>query len=160
MKIRGINTIEEANKYLIEEFIPMFNDKFALPISSVKSVFEEAPSIDKINQTLAVLSPRKIDNGNSIKFKNIYYQPYKNDKMICFQPKTGCLVIHTFDGQLLVSIDEEVYELKELKLRKDISPNIDMEEEKEETKEKKKYIPPMTHPWKLKCLRSNKGKRI
>ncbi len=152
-KIKGISTIAEANQYLIETFIPMFNDKFSLPISSVKSVFETAPSIDKINQTLAVLAPRKIDNGNSIKFKNTYYQPYKNDKMICFQPKTECLVIHTFDDQLLVSIDEEVYELRELKLRKEVSQNIDIEEEKKESKEKKKYIPPMTHPWKVEMFK-------
>ena len=43
-----------------------------------KSVFEKAPDKEKINYTLAVLTPRKIDNGNSIKYKNKYYQPYLN----------------------------------------------------------------------------------
>ena len=33
-----------------------------------KSVFEESPSEEKINYTLAILTPRKIDNGNSIKY--------------------------------------------------------------------------------------------
>lgn len=48
----GKDTIKEANKYLTE-------------------VFEICPSEEKINYTLAVLSPRKIDNGNSIKYKKV-----------------------------------------------------------------------------------------
>ena len=44
-----------------------------LDYKKFESVFEEAPSVDKINYTLAILTPRKIDNGNSIKFQNKYY---------------------------------------------------------------------------------------
>jgi hypothetical protein len=78
------------------------------------SVFETSPSDDVINYTLAVLTPRKIDNGNSIKFKNKYYQPYLNNELKCFKPKTEVLVINAFNNDLIVSIDENVYELKEL----------------------------------------------
>ena len=75
-------------------------------------VFETCPSEEKINYTLAVLSPRIIDNGNSIKYKNKYYQPYINNELKCFSPKTECLVIKAFNGELLVAIDEQVLELR------------------------------------------------
>ena len=67
-----------------------------------KSVFEDAPSLEKINYTLAVLTSRKIDNGNSIKYQNKYYQPYLNNDLKCFTPRTECLVIKAYDGSLVV----------------------------------------------------------
>ena len=103
LKLNNITTIEGANEYLIKIFIPKFNKKFALDYKKFESVYDPSPSAEKINYTLAVLTPRKIDNGNSIKFKNEHYQPYEN-------------------------------------------------------KEKKKYIPPMSHPWKLASFKQQMKK--
>ena len=146
LKINGITTIEEANKYLIEVFVPKFNKKFAMNYKKFQSVFEKSPSEEKINYTLAVLTPRKIDNGNAIKYKNKYYQPYLNNELKCFMPKTECLVINSFNNQLLVTIDDNVYELKELNRNERFSKEFD---NIKETKERKTYVPPMTHPWKV-----------
>ena len=150
LKLNGITTIDEANKYLIEVFVPKFNKKFAIDYKKFKSVFEKSPNKEKINYTLAVLTPRKIDNGNSLKYKNKYYQPYLNGEIKCFMPKTECLVINAFNGDLLVSIDENVYELKELSRNERFSKEFDKVPVKEE---KKKYIPPMTHPWKVEYFK-------
>ena len=114
LRLNNITTIDEANKYLIDVFVPYFNQRFALDYKKFESVFESSPSLEKINYTLAILTPRKIDNGNAIKFKNKYYQPYIDDELKCFLPKTECLVIETFDGNLFVTIDENIYNLKEL----------------------------------------------
>lgn len=150
LRLNGITTIEEANKYLIEIFIPRFNKRFAMDYQKFPSVFEESPDENEINYTLAVLTPRKIDNGNAIKFKNKYYQPYLNNELKCFMPKTECLVIEAFDGELLVTIDEKVFELKELSRNERFSKEFD---EVVEEKEKEKYIPPMTHPWKVEYFK-------
>lgn len=146
LRLNNITTIDKANKYLIDVFLPYFNNRFALDYKKFESVFEQAPVEEKINYTLAVLTPRKIDNGNSIKYQNKYYQPYLNNQLKCFIPKTDCLVIKAFNGDLLVTIDEQVLELKELSRNERFSKEFD---EVPLTKEKKKYIPPMTHPWKL-----------
>ena len=150
LRLNNITTIEEANKYLTEVFVPEFNKEFALDYKKFPTTFEKSPTEEKINYTLAVLTPRKIDNGNSIKFKKKYYQPYLNNKLKCFMPKTECLVIKAFNGDLLVTIDEQILELKELTRNERFSRNFD---EVIETKEKKKYIPPMTHPWKLESFK-------
>jgi len=151
LKLNGITTIEEANKYLIEVFVPSFNSKFAMDYKKFPSVFEESPSKEKINYTLAVLTPRKIDNGNSIKYYNKYYQPYLNGQIKCFMPKTEVLVIKAFNGELLVTIDEKVYELTELTRNQKESEEFDNIFIK--PKERKKYIPPMSHPWKLESFK-------
>lgn len=147
LKLNGITTIEEANKYLLEVFIPYFNKRFAMNYKKFQSVFEESPSEEKINYTLAILTPRKIDNGNSIKYQNKYYQPYLNDKLKCFSPKTECLVIKSFNGNLLVAIDEQVMELKELNRNEKFSKEFN---EKKITEPKSKgHVPSMQHPWKV-----------
>ena len=146
LRLNNITTIDEANKYLIDVFVPYFNNRFALDYKKFESVFEQSPNEEIINYTLAVLTPRKIDNGNSIKYQNKYYQPYLNNQLKCFIPKTDCLVIKAFNGDLLVTIDEQILELKELSRNERFSKEFD---EVIEVKEKKKYIPPMTHPWKL-----------
>lgn len=150
LRLNNISTIEEANDYLINVFVPYFNDRFALDYKKFESVFEESPNEEIINYTLAILTPRKIDNGNSIKYQNKYYQPYLNNELKCFIPKTECLVIKAFNGELLVTIDEQVLELKELSRNERFSKEFD---ETIETKEKKKYIPPMSHPWKLSSFK-------
>lgn len=156
LRLNNITTIEGANEYLIKIFIPKFNKKFALDYKKFESVYDASPSAEKINYTLAVLTPRKIDNGNSIKFKNEYYQPYENNELKCFKPKTECLVIQAFNGELLVTIGEKVYELRKLEKHEKYSKEFDIAPEIK--KEKKKYIPPMSHPWKLASFKQQMKK--
>ena len=155
LKLNGITTIEEANKYLLEIFVPDFNQRFAMDYKKFESVFEASPSEEKINYTLAVLSPRKIDNGNSIKYYGKYYQPYLNNELKCFLPKTECLVIKAYNGDLLVAIDEQVLELKKLARNEKFSKEFN---EEAEVKEVKKYVPPMSHPWKLASFKKQMQK--
>ena len=156
LRLNNISTIEGANEYLIKTFIPKFNKKFALDYKKFESVYEKAPSAEKINYTLAILTPRKIDNGNSIKFKNEYYQPYENNELKCFKPKTECLVIKAFNGELLVTIGEKIYELRKLEKHEKYSKEFDPEPKAKV--EKKKYIPPMSHPWKLASFKEQMKK--
>ena len=153
LRLNNITTIEEANNYLLNEFVPKFNVKFALDYKKFESVYEIPPTLERINYTLAILTPRKIDNGNSIKYKNAYYQPYENNMLKCFRAKTECLVIKAFDGELLVTIGDKIYELKKLETHKKYSEEFDIKPETK--KQRKKYIPPMTHPWKLSAFKEH-----
>lgn len=147
LRLEGITTIEEANQYLINDFIPDFNKRFAMDYTQFPSVMEKAPDEEKINLILSVLSPRKMDNGSAIKYKNKYYQAYdENNQLVCFKPKTECLVINSYDKQLFLTADDKVYKLKELQKNKTHSEEFDKAKEKK--KERKIYIPPMSHPWK------------
>lgn len=84
-----------------------------------------------------------------MKENNIYYQPYLNEDLKCFIPKTECLVIKDFNGDLLVTIDEQVLELKELNRNKRFSKEFDVIPK---STERKKYIPSMTHPGEVKSF--------
>ncbi len=146
LRLAGVTTIEEANEFL-NSYIKKFNAKFALPIDHSKSVFEKQPSNTEINLTLAVLTDRKIDNGHCIRFNNKYYKPVDADNTPVYHRKgTDVLVIKSFNGELYASINDKIYGLEEVAIKETFSKNFDIS--KEEPRQNKKYIPPMSHPWK------------
>ena len=67
--------------------------------------------------------------------------------LIPFKKKTKAHVIKAYNEQMLVTVDDNIYELREISTHQKYSVSF-MEQTKEENKEKKIYIPPMSHPWK------------
>lgn len=146
MRLNGVSTIDQANEFL-NSYIKKFNDKFALPLDNIKSVFEKQPDIEKINLTLAVLLGRKVDNGHCVKFDNKYFKPINsNGNPVFYYKGTHCLVIKAFNGELFGCINEQVYALEEVPIHQHSSKNFDFKNLCD--KPKKKYIPPMDHPWR------------
>ena len=66
------------------------------------------------------------------------------------------MVIQAFDGDLLVTIGEKIYELRKLEKHEKYSKDFD--NILEIKKEKEKYIPPMSHPWKLASFKQQMRK--
>ena len=142
-----ITNIEDANVFL-NYYIKKYNNQFALHLNSTKSVYEKQPSMEKINRTLAVLSTRTIDSGHCIRFQSKFYFPVtENGDRRFFAGKTNCMVIETFDGQLLANIADNLYLMEEVAEHELVSKEFDTPQEAPK-KEKKKYIPPMDHPWR------------
>ena len=61
--------------------------------------------------------------------------------------ETEVLVIESFDKNIFVTIDDRVFELRELQRNKKVSSEFG-EVSEDNVRKKEKYIPPMTHPWK------------
>ena len=149
LRIAQISTIDEANKFL-KQFIIQYNNKFALCINNNKSVFENQPTEEKINLTLAVLCKRVVDSGHSIKYNKHYYRfVNRAGNPIYFNKGTKCIVIKALDGSLFATVDEAIFALEQIQEVQAKSVNFD---EVEEIKERKIYIPRMIHPWKGKSF--------
>lgn len=148
LSLAAISSIDSANRYLTEIFIPKHNRRFADPITGFPSVFEVAPSASEINTILAVITPRKFDNGSSIRYLGSFYQTVDEDsKLVCFKKSTECLVIRAFDGQLFASVDDRVFALSVVPKAQLFSPEFDQSPPDPQAP-KKRYIPPMNHPWR------------
>lgn len=148
LRLAGVTTLEQANEFL-HSYVKEFNAQFALPINHNKSVFETQPDLEKINLTLAVITQRKVDGGHSIRFNNKYFLPVKENGVPVYCHKgTSSLVIQAFDGNLFAVINDTVLALEEIPEHEKVSRNFDMPKPVEGPK--KRYIPPMTHPWKVK----------
>ena len=146
MRLAGVSTIEQANEFL-NSYIKEFNAQFALPVNSIKSVFEKQPDTKKINLTLAILTGRKVDTGHSIKFNNEYYKPVDgNGYPVYYHKGTSGMVLKAFDGQMFFCVEEKIYALDVIPEHARTSKNFDFLPVQE--KPRKRYIPPMSHPWK------------
>ncbi len=147
LRLAGITTIEAANEFLNLQ-VKEFNAKFSLPFNTIKSVFEEQPSNEKINLTLATLCERTVDTGHCLRHSNSYYKMLdKNGLQVHYRKGTRTMFIQAFDGKKYCCVnDADIYALEAIPEHETKSKNLDLDYK--EPKPKKKYIPPMNHPWR------------
>ena len=150
MRLAGVSDMKAANEFL-DSYINEFNSRFALPADGIKSVFESQPSEEIINLTLAVLTERTVDSGHSIQFNRRYYRMLDERGMqVHYRKGTKVMVIKAFDGSLYCAVnDKDVHVLDEIPHRASKSKEFD---DVAENTPKKRYVPPMNHPWKSKSF--------
>ncbi|OPJ65220.1 hypothetical protein CLORY_02200 [Clostridium oryzae] len=94
-----------------------------------------------------MLASRKVDNGCCIKYNKQYYLPVDtNGYPVYYHKGTSGVVIKAFNNELYFCVNEKVYALELLPNHAPSSKNFDLVEAPKEPK--KRYIPPMSHPWK------------
>lgn len=147
LRLAGITDIDSANEFLYS-YIKEFNEKFALPLNSTRSVFETQPEAEKINLTLAVLAERTVDCGHAIQFEKCFYKLVdKKGMQVHFRRGTKVMVIKAFDGGRFCCVnDKDVYALE--KIPEHEAKSKDLDADYKPPKPKKHYIPPMNHPWR------------
>lgn len=156
LKLMNITTIEEANEYL-NQYIVHHNNLFALPLKDITSVFEKQPSKETINLILSIRTERIVDNGNSIRYKNKYYQPYdENNRFIPLKPKSKAMVIEAYDGNLYLESADISYLLKEVSLHKEVSKEFDLDASNKQI-EKTLSIPSKDHPWRHFSIKAHQS---
>ena len=151
LRLAEITTIDDANEFL-NSYIKEFNAKFALPINSISSVFEEQPSDEKINLTLAVLCERTVDAGHCIRHSNHFYRMLdENGNQIHYRSGTKVMFIQAYNGGKYCCVnDKYTYALEEIPEHEAKSRDLDADYIPPENKPK--YVPPMSHPWKRKSF--------
>ena len=141
LRHNGITTIEEANKYLNEVFIPKINERFSYKINPKKNVMRENNyTEDELNLIISIRSERTIDNASSIKYFNNYYLPanVETGEVISFKSGTKCTVVNSYDSKLFGIIDGNTYVLVLIEKREG--------ENKRATKNG--FKPNENHPWR------------
>ena len=151
LRLAGITTIDAANEFL-HSYIKEFNEKFALPLNGIKSVFETQPENEKINLVLAVLTERTVHCGHAIQFRHRHYRMLDaRGKQVHYRKGTKIMVIQAFDGSLFCCVnDKDVHALEEIPEHMERSRDLDADYQP--PKAKRHYIPPMSHPWRSKTF--------
>ena len=146
LRTAGVTDIEQANAFL-DSHVKEHNAKFALNPDNIPSAFEKQPSKAVINRTLAVLTKRIVDAGHAVTFMNRLYRTVNSaGNPVHLRKGTDGLVIQTFDGRLLFSVEDRVYALDEIPFRERESTRLDNAAKR---KPRKRHIPPMDHPWRV-----------
>ncbi len=112
LKFNNITTIDEANHYLKEEFIPKWNRKFARKPKIEGSVYREIPKGVNLSFILCIKVQRAVYPDNTISYKGIKYQILP-DLYRASYARVKVEVLEHLDGELSI-----VYKGRKLRYRK------------------------------------------
>lgn len=145
LRLAKISTIEEANKFLEEIFIPKFNSKFARVPQKRKDLHRklnrrEKESLDKI---FSVHSTRVVNNDFTIRFKGKWYQLLEKQPTLV-RRKERVQIEERIDKSLFISLRDKYLEYILLPARpKRIELKVPAL-----TRTKSTWKPPTNHPWR------------
>lgn len=148
LRLRNINNIDDANKYL-PEFMRYINKKFALKPDYENSVFVPAPSPREIDFYLSTEFERIVDNGSSFGFNKTKMQFVdENGEIALIPPKTRIKFYQTRSKKLIGVFEGKMWNLVEVEKKI-----------KTETIKKGRPIwkPGPNHPWKKFVINVKKG---
>ncbi|MBU4369891.1 ISNCY family transposase [Patescibacteria group bacterium] len=153
MRLAGVSTIKEANKFVKENFIPKFNAKFSvLPqkkgnLHKSLTKFETA-HLDKI---FSIYNTRVVNNDFTIRFKGKYFQLSKTQPILVLR-KVGVQIEERINGQIFISLRNKYLNYTLLPARPEkIKTKIIAK-----GKIRYSWKPPADHPWRRGFIDSKK----
>lgn len=160
MRLEGISTIEEANRFLRDIYIPRYNAKFAVKSRSDVNLHRPL-SKKEIKSLEAIFSrhyQRVVNNDFTISFKNTWYQLIK-DQPVTVCKKDKVLVEERLDGAICIRLKGKYLSYIVLPER----PKKMLHEEfvlaataRGIVKERTCHKPSKNHPWRRFPLNNNK----
>lgn len=73
LRLAGIATIEDANRYIAETFLPAFNGQFMVPAAEEGSAFLSYVG-RALEDILAIQESRQVQNDNTVRYKGLVLQ--------------------------------------------------------------------------------------
>lgn len=97
LRLAGVSTIPEANRFLREVFLPAYNARFRVkPVSPANLHWPVSPKED-LDQILSVQSERYVNRDFTIRFKSRWLQLEKRQPTLVL-PRTRVVVEERLDG--------------------------------------------------------------
>jgi len=112
LRLHNISTLEAANHYLLEEYIPKHNHKFSHPAKKPGSAYRPVPKGLDLNNIFCIKEERTVACDNTISYNSRYYQILPNDYRISFA-KAKVTVHEWLDGSIHI-----FYKGQELKTKR------------------------------------------
>jgi transposase len=143
LRIRGVNTLEEANQVL-PELIEDHNQKFAVEPQDPQSAFVPLQPGQSLDLILCYRDQRTLGSGETISYKSKTYKIDTTEQRQTIPPKTRVEVRQTLGGDLFIW-----YKGKGYPLRETTKPQRQTAPQKEKaSSERKPHKPAANHPWR------------
>lgn len=155
LRLNNISTIADANRFLIDIFIPKFNRQFAVVPKKKADLHRklDEKKTKELDMIFSIQSERTINNDYTVRFKSSYYQldkiqpttVYKRDKVVIEERLNGELKI-VVRGKHLSYVKLPERPKKEIEINLAVLTN----------KEPISWKPPVNHFWKTQILTNKK----
>jgi len=166
MRLAGIKSYDEANKFLNEKFIPWYNTKYTHEAESVYMPLPEDKNLDLI---FCIKTQRTVNNDNTISFNGKIIQIPPSDKKlnlvrrrvdVCLLEDNRVFIL--YEGKVVAKsiLSEENKTLQREKKIKEILDKRVYIPLQFRRKQKPVYTPPANHPWRKAQAKEFKMKKI
>ena len=157
MRLAGVSTITEANKFLAG-YIPEFNAKFAV-IPNKKadlhgSISKQARKM--LSQAFFIQSPRKVNNDYTIMFDNKYFQLDREQPVTVYK-KDAVIIEEHLGGELKINLKGHYLNYAVLPERP--KKQIDVKLPALTKRKQSDWKPPIDHPWRRSFIGSIRQKQ-
>jgi transposase len=136
MRLRGIRTIEEGNRFL-EEYLPLYNERFSVRPREKEDLHRPLPRGIDLNAILCIKTERALRNDFTVAHNHKLYQIEEATKA------SKVIVQDRMDGSMKITYQGRALRFREITQRpiRENKPSV-------ATKRRKTYIPPVDHPWR------------
>jgi transposase len=136
MRLRGIRTIEEGNRFLAE-YLPLYNKRFSVRPREKEDLHRPLPGGLDLNAILCIKTERTLRNDFTVAHHHKLYQIEEATKA------TKVIVQDRMDGSMRIT-----YQGQSLKFREITERPIRENKPSVAPKRRRTYIPPADHPWR------------
>ncbi len=146
LRLAGIITIDEANKFL-KEYIPKFNEKFAVIPNKRTNLHQTINQSlkEKLYQIFSVQNKRLVQNDYTIRFQTNYFQLHK-EQLITVYKKDTVIVEEHLNGEIKLFFKNHYLDYYVLPERPKREINIKLAALTPQKQDS--YKPPADHPWR------------
>ncbi len=144
MRLVGISTKEQANRFLID-YLPKFNDRFTRTPKKQKDLHRKLPKEIDLSEVFCIKGNRTINDGYIIKWKG---RIFLLDHASIALKKRKVIVREHFDRKITIQFNNRYLEFHEVFEPKPLKTQTQKDPVNGDGKRKGKYIPPPDHPWK------------
>lgn len=150
LRLAGVRTIDEANKFLIEtRYWDKHNEKFAIPPTSQENAHREISSKVCLEEILCFKDVRKVSKNLELQYENIIYQICPEDHL---RGLSGAKVtiLKKLDGTITIEHRRRKVSFREYHRQVYVGKEVNSKEIDRFLKEKQTRSVPDSHPWKRK----------
>ena len=152
MRLKNISAPETANQFLEQEFIPWFNNRYAVLAKSKADLHRKLTRQEKgqLPSILSRHSHRTVSQDFTIRFNNKYYQLLK-DQPATICPRERVIIEQRIDGSLWIGLRTKYLNYKELLHRpkkQESLPWVIAANQKPKPEKSKAPKPAKDHPWR------------
>lgn len=149
MRLKNISTMQKANNFLEEEFLPNYKTKYAVEPESKTNLHQPLNQKEKrkLNSIFSKQTTRIVRNDFTVSFNNQWHQLEK-DQPVTVRKQDTILVEEWLDGSIHFSIREKYLNTKIITER----PQKIKKTNWIIPAKKREYAPAANHPWRSKFI--------
>jgi transposase-like protein len=147
MRLKGIKTIEEGNKFL-EAYLPIYNKRFSVRPREKEDLHRPLPRGIDLDAILCTKTERTLRNDFTVAHNHKLYQIEEATKA------SKVIVQDRMDGSMRITYQGRALRFREIKERPPRENNRPVGK-----KRRKIYIPPTDHPWRRFKIKNHPSNR-